>query len=707
MLNELFELSKALEHFGLLQPTTHPNIGNVGKAECLLFEIDNCGKICSSRFISKDETAMLWKHSKGNFNSFPAVRIQKPLLAVGECKSINDNDWQKAALQEKVEILESLNFQNINHLNADLRISDWSLKELNPVILSSDPELAALNQLVSVFPRQGQTLEFVANLLTFVRSRLEFVENMAEIDFLKNLLVGTLSKSGKTPKYSSNCMTYYDVFPINDFPNSVGSVVTRQALINALNNQKANQQNIETVISPFSGSESIGVGNKYPRPNLPALGLTYFYSNNQDIPCLKRYGLTGTDAFQAGKEEISAISDAIDFILNKQRENKSWKRISGRRGNDQDLILAFLDKDPKNDAFLAQILGDPSDFLVDDKEGIESAFDALCQQVLGKIEFANQRQQNVQLKLILLEKLDEGRKQVVYENAWSINQFTRNLLSWSEAAKNSPTIEFKVQEKDRTIKYVPICPGPKEIFELMRMNYSRSGLPASRNKSSISPDSLYKLYMPQDAAAARDSLFLEGFLSNVVERAFGLLGNLKNKMSIDRNNALPPTKEIKGLCRQGALFISLISILLWRLNIRKETYMLGAPFNVGQFLQLSDRLHKLYCVQVRNGGDERKPLPPQLIGNDLLVIVSENPVEGLIRLRDRMKIYLAWASTVTGEKAGLAKWILARLGEVSQNISANNLPERFTQTEQAQVLLGYLATIQFEKKEDKEEESHE
>lgn len=128
--------------------------------------------------------------------------------------------------------------------------------------------------------------------------------------------------------------------------------------------------------------------------------------------------------------------------------------------------------------------------------------------------------------------------------------------------------------------------------------------------------------------------------------------------------------------------------------------MLDAPFNVGQFLKLADMLHKQYCVQVRNGGDEKKPLPTQLMGNEMLAIASENPIEGLNRLRERMKIYLAWADTATGEDAGLAKWILARFSEVSAKIVQNELPENFSAAEQAQVLLGYLAAIPYEKKED-------
>ena len=135
--------------------------------------------------------------------------------------------------------------------------------------------------------------------------------------------------------------------------------------------------------------------------------------------------------------------------------------------------------------------------------------------------------------------------------------------------------------------------------------------------------------------------------------------------------------------------------------------MLDAPFNVGQFLQLADMLHKEYCIQVRNSGNKSKALPTQLMGNEVLAITAENPIEGLNRLRDRMKIYLAWANTAVGEGTGLAKWILARYGEISSKIAAHDLPEQFNSAEQALVLLGYLAAIPYEKKNDKESEPNE
>lgn len=105
-------------------------------------------------------------------------------------------------------------------------------------------------------------------------------------------------------------------------------------------------------------------------------------------------------------------------------------------------------------------------------------------------------------------------------------------------------------------------------------------------------------------------------------------------------------------------------------------------------------------MQVRNKGDKNKSLPGQLVGNQFLSIATENPNEGLSRLRERLKVYLAWANSSTGEKCKLAKWILARYKEICTKISGKEIPKSFNTAEQAQVLLGYLAAIPYEKKEE-------
>jgi hypothetical protein len=216
-------------------------------------------------------------------------------------------------------------------------------------------------------------------------------------------------------------------------------------------------------------------------------------------------------------------------------------------------------------------------------------------------------------------------------------------------------------------------------------------------QSDASLHEIYSLYTP--GLQTDRSQLLERFFRLTVHKSRWLLGDIAHQLIVDY--ALPPKKQSRTQARQAAMFASLLSILLYLAGIRKDDYMLAVPFNVGQFLKLADMLHKEYCAQVRSTDKKKLSIPAQLMGNEMLSIASENPVEGLNRLRDRMRIYLAWAESATGEDAGLAKWILARFEEVTMKIAVaeRELPEQFSPVQQAQVLLGYLAAIPYEKKE--------
>jgi hypothetical protein len=696
MLNELYELSNSLKRHGLLQSITHPDIGNVGKGYCLLFELNDKGIPCDIRILNKEQTSALWKHSKGNHNSFPAIRVQKPILSVNESKKIDDTEWDKAKLSEKIKLLSNLDYSSINPECNDVKISEWTLTKLKPVFNSNQSELVALKQLISVFPREGGKVDFLKNLTELLKNKIEQCGHEDLIDLIKKLLVGTYEP--KTQKYVASCMTYYDMYETK-YENLVSSCQTQQALVQLLNssNTSVNSGDQTSIVtSPFSGTATIGIGDKYPNPNIPLLGLTYLYSKKSDTPCLTRYGMTGTKAFQAGVSEIHDISNAIAFLTADSRKNKSWCAMSDSNRDKPNLLLAYLPDDPQNNAFLAKILGDPSEYdnLEEYLGKAENVYTELCRQVIGNLEDVLHKNSNTKVNLILLETLDAGRKQVVYESSFTAERLCENLRTWDEAAKNTPPIEIRIYDKSKkeinTLK--PICPGPSQICKLFKINYTRSGLGKPMQQSDISLHDIYAVYMPN--LQTNRSQVVERFFQLAVKKSRWLLGDTAYQMIVDYTVNKSQTQVFNA-----AMFVSLLSILLYLSGIRKEKYMLDAPFNVGQFLKLADMLHKEYCIQVRSSKNKQQSsIPAQLIGNEMLAIASENPVEGLNRLRDRMKIYLAWAETVPIENAKLAKWILNRFAEVSLKIaSSGELPQQFSPVQQAQVLLGYLANIPKEK----------
>lgn len=235
MLNELYELAVALDHHRLLQSTTHPNIGIVGKSMCMLIELDRSVTVRAIRFLQKDETSRLWKHSKGNHNSFPAIRVQKPLLSVEESKKIDDDAWKKAIFPLKKSLLSSLCFDKLNEADLSLYISEWSINELGPVLLSDSNELASFRQLIGCFPKSNEAAQFRNKIILFLKNYIPTCDDEKNIDFIRELLVGTLDKKSK--QYVAGCMTYYDVYETSNFHNKVIDQDTAHALIALLNQQ--------------------------------------------------------------------------------------------------------------------------------------------------------------------------------------------------------------------------------------------------------------------------------------------------------------------------------------------------------------------------------------------------------------------------------------------------------------------------------------
>ena len=123
--------------------------------------------------------------------------------------------------------------------------------------------------------------------------------------------------------------------------------------------------------------------------------------------------------------------------------------------------------------------------------------------------------------------------------------------------------------------------------------------------------------------------------------------------------------------------------------------MQSRDYLLGQFLQLSDTLHKFYCKYQRNDS-----IPPQLIGNAAIPMAMQSPKRALEVLCLRMRIYLAWADQYKGENAGLVIWCRRELGRISALLKDHDLIERVNATGKAELLLGYLAnTKEIEKKE--------
>jgi hypothetical protein len=191
------------------------------------------------------------------------------------------------------------------------------------------------------------------------------------------------------------------------------------------------------------------------------------------------------------------------------------------------------------------------------------------------------------------------------------------------------------------------------------------------------------------AMVRSDQEALKNILGLTVRKASSLLVPLGGAQHAGTETKVKVQAKIDGLTA-----IALLGILLLKSDRVKEVYMKDVSYGIGRLLSLADRLHALYSEEVRKG-----VLPSQLIGNALMSTALEQPKMALDLLGRRILPYQAWARTTNGGKAGLARWFLNEIGGVCEGIKAVGIPDRTTEMDRAEMLIGYLA-----KEEKKQEE---
>lgn len=691
MLNELYQLSCTLEKLGVLsEENTHRDIYKLGKFLCLYFRLDKDGNPVSMRLLNKDETGELWLHGKGNRNRFPAIRVQIPLLAEAVSAVFDEKKWNTADLAEKRQILYALDYEKKNPKSNEIQIKPWTKEQLKPVMESNDPNLEALQKLIVRFPDDNNE-SFCEALCEFLKSK-SLTLDKSEADFVKKLLVGSFDN--KKQKYTAECLCYFDIKELSQVNCPVAGLETEEALVRCLleaEKNAADKENDEAqVVSALSGTLVMPITDKYPNPKFQVIGPAYLFSNNTKAnPCLSHYGLEGVQAFAAGKKQVQKINDALLFLMGNSRKGYTWTSFPGKNEKTPMLLLAWLEDDPQNEAELAAAVGD---------DGATYKYLNLCKNVIDILSKRKHSNPSSLVHLQLFETLDKGRKQIVYSKSMSESQLSEDVNAWLEAAENLPVFVFKVRFKRKDGKEIrvvrPYCPGPAGISQLMQIHYkSRHGNNPGelivKRSSSMTLQEIYTLFLPEAYEEAADKRFISEVLNRVLYVSQDLLTDAAY-FQIVYGEEQPFSEEyMKRVCTAAAL----LGILLYKLEIRKEKYMMDTMFMLGRLLKLADKLHKEYCINERNNS-----LPGQLMGNAVIQMAMQTPAEAMVRLEEKIAMYINWAETDKKNRGG---WILREIEKTVTAIMEDGggiLPKQPTSQEKTLLLFGYMASLPFNEK---------
>lgn len=91
MLNEMFVLERGLAASGFVIGERHPDVQSPGRATALRLRLDPFGRPVELDLMGSDRVASLWTLRNGKHNSFPYVKLRRPVLSVPD-----DDAWHDA-----------------------------------------------------------------------------------------------------------------------------------------------------------------------------------------------------------------------------------------------------------------------------------------------------------------------------------------------------------------------------------------------------------------------------------------------------------------------------------------------------------------------------------------------------------------------------------------------------------------------------------
>jgi hypothetical protein len=674
MLNELRVLSRSLVARGIQAPAWHPWIKPFKKGEALIASIDPKGEAAHASLLTPEEVRTLRNIAPDNHNSFPGFNLSCPLFTIGTNNPWNDLDLQtKAMLAIEVDppplAYEMKDIQRLKRLLWDL-----PQVEIAPRLEGGSAKTAATLALIHRLATSGPKPE---NFLRQLGVQVAIAAKQARIprDLALSVLFGKPNK--KTQQLEPWTVTLIlDLVDLDKFDYRVSDPAVAQEWSTLLLQHDSGRPS-SFAKSDFtcclSGQLDSPVGDKMPNPNLPIVGPSFLMSMSRDIPCQTRYGQTAMDIFPVGRKTVLELNDSLLFITDDARRYKTWIGIPNAFKDESDLLIAYLEEDPGSDIPIAPLFGDieliPEQKLATYEKRTESIFAAL--------RLMNKPETDIHIRILALSKIDKGRRQVVFGGRYNAGALFESQVNWFAGAANVPdiAIPFPIAKGKKAEWRKDYRPSPAEVMFSFRKQWLRAGQ-TSQSVPGVELRQIFGLFLDPDVRA-QASWLLDRYLPLTLPLLIGLGRSLRG------GPGLPESARQESL-----IAIAIYGILLLRQGRSKETYMENRNYLIGQFLQLADLLHKLYCENERNNST-----PPQLIGNAAVSMAIQSPARAFSVLSNRMIVYLAWADRFKGENAGLAKWTRKELGRISVALKDQDLRPAVNNAGKAELLLGYLANF--------------
>jgi hypothetical protein len=691
LLNELELIRRGLTNAGITLESEYPDVQPVSKNKRpLLLRLNANGVLTGVELLSVSLAGRLWTFREGKKNSFPLVSLF-PLLDLrsSERESFGENWTRATAAERRKALCEAAQKYPSGPWRDSWPFKDLTLDSLRRkkvALAGIEAEAAAvpaiIDRFLSVFGENGNDSgrTFVSSLIAaLLREAATGIDDWLELG--RAALIGEEKKAGQKKKLFGGEF-YFDVAS-GQFDRDVHDPRNRGAAARAL----SASGNTDVGRCAITGKDVELHRGNFPQTNLPALGLSYVFSKNDDLPAAGSYDRFGPNAFPVGRLVIGDLASAVTELIRERRKGVTWCTVPGERRKTVDLLIAFVEGAP--DAPAISLLADDADSESDDGNGeldpvavYERRTERLIDAIKGK---TSEDFRKTPVQVCLLRKVDEGNRKALLHRRVTVGQLYDCAEQWARAQRNLPDWLFLWHKKAQSLT-------PLSIPALTRRQFVRAGTEATD-----------AIGLP---AAEAFSLFLQEGDATRLARRFLHVALRRHHQLLEATAHAKHGARVSGLDTGTALrVLTLLAVLLNVMGKRGGSWMNEAAFRLGQLLSIADVVHAGYCADVRQGR-----VPPALVGNAVLTMAQANPAKALAALGRRWKPYASWAKRASateaaklrdsakpdqkdrGWKISQAIWQHRRAAEICAALHGQ-LPQTADDVFRAELLLGYVAGL--------------
>jgi len=462
MLSEVWQLVNALDAVGQAVDKTHPRVKAPGKTTgpCLRVRIKDDGAVGAVEGLADDEWPGLWTVMEGNQNSFPVMRLTRPLLRLprshGAWKQLGFDEQgrrKKTAMPpESLALLEDLwrQIEKSESTNVWQTMSKKA-KELEACSAGHDPQSREV------------LAEFGRRFVLAAQNPPEFVRQIGAVslnawrngqiqgkvrDAVEALLVGMNPPQNDNVDAKTKVQLAFDLNNEHELPVRLYSTKVRQHLVGVLP-QKAPSEQLSSSAADcsFCGQKLARQNRPFPKVRLPVLNKDFpLFSMFSEAACNTRYRLTDSMAVPVAESTASRLADALTYITHKDRRGYTWRAVAsgkferknGRTLEKSDLLIVYLETKPDIAERVADIFGN-------DEQTIERQFDADTKTVCEALDAIAKSAPASRLRLLVIRKVSEGQAQIALAESLTVAEVIAAANRWSQAiANNLPEIVIPI-----------------------------------------------------------------------------------------------------------------------------------------------------------------------------------------------------------------------------------------------------------------------